>query len=158
MRWMKTWLVVGLILAFATAGPGLAQTKLKVGFIYVGPIGDYGWTHAHNQARLIAEKTLPIETLYVEAARQGQALPEHPLRARQRLQAQPEHVHLHGRFLPDLLPERSDGWRADQNRQGGLRGRLPDPRGEATPRRVCPRRAGGQPQGPGQCALAVCLV
>src|SRR3989337_2787721 len=75
MRWMKTWLVVGLILAFATAGPGLAQTKLKVGFIYVGPIGDYGWTHAHNQARLIAEKTLPIETLYVESVPEAQVEP-----------------------------------------------------------------------------------
>ncbi len=75
MRWMKTWLVVALILAFATAGPGLAQTKLKVGFIYVGPIGDYGWTHAHNQARLIAEKTLPIETLYVESVPEAQVEP-----------------------------------------------------------------------------------
>lgn len=75
MRWMKTLLVVGLILAFATAGPGLAQTKLKVGFIYVGPIGDYGWTHAHNQARLIAEKTLPIETLYVESVPEAQVEP-----------------------------------------------------------------------------------
>ncbi len=75
MRWMKTLVVVGLILAFATAGPGLAQTKLKVGFIYVGPIGDFGWTHAHNQARLIAEKTLPIETLYVESVPEAQVEP-----------------------------------------------------------------------------------
>jgi len=51
---------------------GLAQAKLKVGFIYVGPIGDYGWTHAHNEGRLIAEKTLGIETVYVESVPEGE--------------------------------------------------------------------------------------
>jgi simple sugar transport system substrate-binding protein len=75
MRWMKAAVVVGLIVAFTAAGPGFAQTKLKVGFIYVGPIGDYGWTHAHNQARLIAEKTLPIETFYVESVPEAQVEP-----------------------------------------------------------------------------------
>lgn len=64
MRWMKGLLVVVPILTFASAGA--AQAKLKVGFIYVGPIGDYGWTHAHDQARLIAAKKLGVETIYVE--------------------------------------------------------------------------------------------
>ena len=73
MRWLKAVLVVALIFTFATAG--LAQAKLKVGFIYVGPIGDYGWTNAHDQARKIAEKTLPIETLYVESVPEAQVEP-----------------------------------------------------------------------------------
>ena len=73
MRWLKAVLVIALIFTFATAG--LAQAKLKVGFIYVGPIGDYGWTNAHDQARKIAEKTLPIETLYVESVPEAQAEP-----------------------------------------------------------------------------------
>jgi basic membrane protein A len=73
MRWLKALIVTVLIFTFATAG--LAQTKLKVGFIYVGPIGDYGWTNAHDQARKIAEKTLPIETLYVESVPEAQAEP-----------------------------------------------------------------------------------
>ena len=25
-----------------------AEKKLKAGFIYVGPVGDYGWSHAHD--------------------------------------------------------------------------------------------------------------
>jgi len=75
MRWMRTVALVALILLFAVAGPGLAQAKLKVGFIYVGPIGDYGWTHAHDQARRIAERTLPIETLYVESVPEAQVEP-----------------------------------------------------------------------------------
>lgn len=73
MRWLKALIVVVLIFTFATAG--LAQAKLKVGFIYVGPIGDYGWTNAHDQARKIVEKNLPIETLYVESVPEAQAEP-----------------------------------------------------------------------------------
>jgi simple sugar transport system substrate-binding protein len=73
MRWMKALFVVVLVLAFASAGT--AQAKLKVGFIYVGPIGDYGWTHAHDQARRIAEKALPIETIFVESVPEAQAGP-----------------------------------------------------------------------------------
>jgi len=73
MRWLKAMIVVVLIFTFATAG--LAQAKLKVGFIYVGPIGDYGWTNAHDQARKIVEKTLPVETLYVESVPEAQAEP-----------------------------------------------------------------------------------
>ena len=39
----------------------LAELKkpLKVGFIYIGPIGDYGWTHAHEQASQCLEKLSP---------------------------------------------------------------------------------------------------
>jgi len=73
MRWLKVLLVGLLILTFASAGA--AQAKLKVGFIYVGPIGDYGWTHAHDQARRIAEKGLPIETIFVESVPEAQAEP-----------------------------------------------------------------------------------
>ncbi len=43
------------------------SAKLKVGFIYVGPIGDYGWSHAHEQGRLHVEDKFPwLETVYVE--------------------------------------------------------------------------------------------
>ncbi|MDR7426092.1 MAG: BMP family ABC transporter substrate-binding protein [Armatimonadota bacterium] len=72
---MRTVALVALMLLFAAAGPGLAQAKLKAGFIYVGPIGDYGWTHAHDQGRRIAERTLPIETLYVESVPEAQVEP-----------------------------------------------------------------------------------
>ncbi len=71
MRWL-TALVV-LVLAGCLAVPGNAQQKLKAGFVYVGPIGDYGWTHAHDFARKIAEKKLPwLETIYVEKVPEGQ--------------------------------------------------------------------------------------
>ncbi len=45
-----------------------ADQKLKAGFIYVGPVGDYGWSHAHDLGRKFAEQQLPwLETVYVEA-------------------------------------------------------------------------------------------
>jgi basic membrane protein A len=74
MRWVYLFLIVLLVGSLAaTSG---AQQKLKAGFIYVGPIGDYGWTHAHDQARKIAEKSVPgLETVYVESVPEGQSEP-----------------------------------------------------------------------------------
>lgn len=74
MRAIKLLVVLGLVLMLAATGA--AQTKLKAGFIYVGPIGDYGWTHAHNEARLLAMKALPyLETSYIESVPEGNAGP-----------------------------------------------------------------------------------
>ena len=42
--------------------------KLKAGFVYVGPVGDYGWSHAHDVGRKYAESKLPwLETIYIES-------------------------------------------------------------------------------------------
>lgn len=50
--------------------------KLKACFIYVGPIGDAGWTYAHDLGRKKAEAALPwLETRYVESVPEAQALP-----------------------------------------------------------------------------------
>lgn len=42
------------------------KKKIKVGFIYVGPVGDGGYTYAHDQGRKYLEKELGIETTYKE--------------------------------------------------------------------------------------------
>lgn len=48
------------------------QEKLKVAFIYVGPVGDAGWSYAHDQARKYLEKEMPnVETTFVEAVPEG---------------------------------------------------------------------------------------
>jgi len=59
---------------FVLSGVVFAQgLKLKAGFIYVGPIGDLGWSHAHEKARQILEETYPwLDTLYVEAVPEGE--------------------------------------------------------------------------------------
>lgn len=54
--------------ALPMAGTALAQEKTKIGFIFLGPIGDYGWTWAHNKGREALEAELggQVETIYVE--------------------------------------------------------------------------------------------
>ena len=62
----------GLVLALATA-TATGADKLKVGFIYVGPIGDHGWTYQHDQGRLAVEAAFGdnVETVYVENVAEG---------------------------------------------------------------------------------------
>lgn len=52
-----------------TPAPTAATEPLKVGFIYVGPIGDGGYTYAHDQGRLMVEKELgaAVKTVYKES-------------------------------------------------------------------------------------------
>jgi len=57
----------------ALAGGALAQDPLKVGFIYIGPVGDHGWTFTHDQARLEVEAHFgdAVQTSYVENVAYG---------------------------------------------------------------------------------------
>ncbi len=68
MRITKSILIIGLCLLL-TAGVGFAKDKkLKAGFIYVGPVGDFGWSNAHDMGRKYAMKKLPwLETIFVES-------------------------------------------------------------------------------------------
>lgn len=46
--------------------------KLKVAFIYVGPVGDAGWSYAHDQGRKYLVEQLPnVETTYQESVPEG---------------------------------------------------------------------------------------
>lgn len=52
--------------------PTVEAGKLNVAFVYVGPVGDGGWTYAHNQARLKLEKALPdVHTVAIESVAEG---------------------------------------------------------------------------------------
>jgi basic membrane protein A and related proteins len=50
-----------------------AAERLKVGFIYVGPVGDFGWTYQHDVARKAVDQALgdKVETTYVENVPEG---------------------------------------------------------------------------------------
>jgi basic membrane protein A and related proteins len=50
-----------------------AEPPLKVGFVYVSPIGQAGWTYQHDQARQAMEKSLgaKVQTRFVEAVPEG---------------------------------------------------------------------------------------
>lgn len=51
----------------------MAQDKTKACFIYVGPIGDFGWSYQHHQGLLEAEKHFgdKLETAYLESVPEG---------------------------------------------------------------------------------------
>lgn len=65
--------LAGTALALSLAGAALAQDKTKVGFVYVGPIGDGGWTYEHDKGRLAVEAEFgdAVETVYVENVAEG---------------------------------------------------------------------------------------
>ncbi|MFD0978075.1 BMP family ABC transporter substrate-binding protein [Tropicimonas aquimaris] len=60
-------------LTLGLAGAAVAQDKTKVGFIFVGPIGDGGWTYEHNEGRLAVEEHFgdAVETVYQESVPEG---------------------------------------------------------------------------------------
>ena len=78
----KAWMraagaCAGAVLLGALAGTGIAQapaqTPVKVGFVYVSPIGDAGWTFQHDQGRKQMEAALgnKVQTKYVDKVDEG---------------------------------------------------------------------------------------
>lgn len=59
--------------AVSLAATAEAQEKLKACWVYVGPIGDFGYSYQHDQGRLEAQKELgdKIETAYLENVAEG---------------------------------------------------------------------------------------
>ena len=55
------------------ASPVVANEPLKVGFIYMGPVGDFGWTYAHDLGRREMEANLQgkVKTTFVENVNEG---------------------------------------------------------------------------------------
>ncbi len=51
----------------------VAADPVKVGFVYVGPVGDHGWTYRHDIGRLAIEEQLgdAVETTFVESVPEG---------------------------------------------------------------------------------------
>lgn len=56
----------------AAEEPAAADKPMKVAFVYVGPIGDGGWTYAHDQGRQYLEANVPnVTTSYLESVPEG---------------------------------------------------------------------------------------
>ena len=82
IKLLMATLVLALVIVAAGCGDKKAddkakapagEEKIKVGFMYVGPVGDAGWTYAHEQGRLYLEKELPyVTTTKVESVPEGQ--------------------------------------------------------------------------------------
>ncbi|UWQ90205.1 BMP family ABC transporter substrate-binding protein [Rhodobacteraceae bacterium M382] len=68
-----TGAAVALGLATGLSTAAMAMDKTKVGFVYVGPVGDGGWTYEHNKGRLAVEAEFgdKVETVFVESVPEG---------------------------------------------------------------------------------------
>ncbi len=57
----------------ALVRPAAAAEPLKVGFIYLGPVGDFGWTYQHDVARQAADAHYgdKIKTSFIESVPEG---------------------------------------------------------------------------------------
>jgi simple sugar transport system substrate-binding protein len=71
MTFLKKLATAAVALGLATSA--MAQDKTKVGFIYVGPVGDGGWTYEHDQGRLAVEDHFgdKVETVFQESVPEG---------------------------------------------------------------------------------------
>jgi len=72
---MRNWLVLAGAAIFATslATGAQAADKIKACWVYVGPVGDFGYSYQHDQGRKQVEKELgdKVETKFVENVAEG---------------------------------------------------------------------------------------
>ena len=59
------------LLALVGMMTGASQAADNIGFVYVSPIGDAGWTFQHDLGRLQLEKEAGVTTSYVENVPEG---------------------------------------------------------------------------------------
>jgi simple sugar transport system substrate-binding protein len=65
--------LAALVIISGATGAEKTADKLKVGFIYLGPVGDMGWTYQHEVGRqgLVKDLGDKIETTYLENVPEG---------------------------------------------------------------------------------------
>ncbi|MCJ2124389.1 BMP family ABC transporter substrate-binding protein [Methylobacterium sp. J-077] len=65
---MRHSFCAGLGAILLLLGPAQAEGKLKVGFVYVGPVADYGYSFQHDLSRKALAEAMPdtVETTYLE--------------------------------------------------------------------------------------------
>lgn len=73
LRRFAASLCLGFALLFGAHAPVLAAEPLKVAFVYVGPVGDGGWSYQHDLGRKALEQALgpQVKTTYVESVAEG---------------------------------------------------------------------------------------
>ncbi len=59
--------------SFLVTSVVLAADPAKIGFVYVGPVGDHGWTYRHDVGRQTIEKEFgdKVSTTFVESVAEG---------------------------------------------------------------------------------------
>ena len=69
----RTLPAVAAALLIGASATALAADKTKVGFVYVGPIGDHGWSYQHHKGLEAIKKEFgdKVETTFVEKVSEG---------------------------------------------------------------------------------------
>lgn len=71
----KTLFALAATTAMLVTGSAYAQDKAKACFIYVGPIGDFGWSYQHHRGALEMQEALggadKVEIAYLESVPEG---------------------------------------------------------------------------------------
>ena len=59
--------------ALGRFGLARADEPFKAGFVYVGPVADFGWSHQHDLGRQAAQKAIgdKLKTTFVESVKEG---------------------------------------------------------------------------------------
>ena len=70
---MKFKSILTSAIAAVTLGTAAIAADIKVGFVYVGPVGDGGWTYEHDQGRKAVVEAFGdrVETIYQESVPEG---------------------------------------------------------------------------------------
>jgi simple sugar transport system substrate-binding protein len=72
--WKRVAGCLAVVVSLMIAGTGMVRAEdLKVGFVYVSPVGDAGWTYQHDLARLAIEEEFGdrISTTIIESVPEG---------------------------------------------------------------------------------------
>lgn len=69
----RALVAAGAAATLGTGGRARAQEALKIGYIYVGSVGDFGWSYAHDAGRRAVEEQLgdKVSTTFVESVSEG---------------------------------------------------------------------------------------
>jgi len=68
---------LGVALSLGLSASAMAKDSVKVGFVYVSPIGEAGWTYTHDVSRRYLEDKFgeKIKTTFVESVPVGVIIP-----------------------------------------------------------------------------------
>ncbi len=70
---LKTLALSTIVMSSVVSAETKKTEPLKIGFVYVGPVGDFGWSYQHDQGRKAIEKKFgdAVVTTYVESVKEG---------------------------------------------------------------------------------------
>ena len=73
MKIKFTAIAAAAVMAALSATSAEAVAKTKACWVYVGSVGDYGWTYEHNEGRKKVEEHFgdKVETKFVENVKEG---------------------------------------------------------------------------------------